>query len=179
MIEAIAFSMDSELMQIRLEQPADRAGIAEILVAAFGREAEAQLVDRIRASNYPWLGMVAYQPDAIVGYVLLSAVDCIGERSSQLVWALAPLAVHPDYQRRGIGTALVQAALEQAAATDYPLVVVLGHADFYARCGFEPAADHDIVAPFPVPSPVFRIKQLPAYSPQPGAIAYPTAFSGL
>ena len=171
--------MDSKLMQIRSEQLADRAAIAEILVAAFGREAEAQLVDRIRASNYPGLGIVAYQSSAIVGYVLLSAVDWVGERSSQLVWALAPLAVHPDYQQQGIGTALVQAALEQAAATDYPLVVVLGHADFYARCGFEPAADHNIVAPFPVPSPAFRIKRLPAYSPQPGTIAYPTAFSGL
>lgn len=164
--------------QSRPEQPSDHPHITTITTAAFGQPAEAQLIDRIRQSDRPWLSYVAERDDQIVGHVLLSAVDLVGE-SVRSVWALAPLAVHPNFQRQGIGTALVEAAITQSAATDYPLIVVLGHPNFYARCGFEEAAAFGVTAPFDVPSPAFRIKRLPAYNGERGTIAYPAAFDGL
>lgn len=163
---------------IRPERSSDRPQIAAVVTAAFGRSAEADLIDRIRHSDRAWLSFLAERDGRIVGHILLSEVNLVGELVRS-VWALAPLAVHPDYQRQGIGTALVAAASTQASATDYPLIVVLGHADFYARCGFAEAAAFGITALFAVPSPVFRIKRLPAFAKEQGAIAYPAAFDRL
>lgn len=165
-------------ISIRPERSSDHQQIATVVTVAFDRPAEVDLIDRIRHSDRAWLSFVAERDGAIVGHVLLSAVNLLSE-SVRSVWALAPLAVHPDYQRQGIGTALVEAAIVQAAATDYPFIIVLGHPDFYARCGFEEAATLGITAPFSVPLPAFRIKRLSAFTGEQGAIAYPTAFDGL
>ena len=61
-----------------------------------------------------------------------------------------------------------------------PLIVVLGHADFYSRFGFEISTDHGIESPFPVPPEVFRIQRLTHYRDEyRGLVQYPAAFQGL
>src|SRR5688500_19241208 len=67
------------------------------------------------------------------------------------VLALAPMAVLPEHQRQGAGSALISDALRRAAETHFPLVVVVGHAEYYPRFGFEPAGALGITAPFEVP----------------------------
>ncbi|OLP18585.1 GNAT family N-acetyltransferase [Leptolyngbya sp. 'hensonii'] len=164
---------------IRAEQPDDYPAISEVLTTAFGRTDEARLVDLIRQSDryLPDLALVAEREGAIVGHVLFSQVDLVGI-SRVPVLALAPLAVHPDYQRQGIGSTLVRVGLEAADRRQEPLVVVLGHAHFYQRCGFEPALDYGIECPFPVPEEVYRVYPLPGYLPEHrGQVIYPAAFT--
>jgi putative acetyltransferase len=104
-------------MQIRTETPGDYPAIADILLQAFGQDAEALLVERIRRSDryIPELALVAEKEGVIVGHILFSHIDLVGKETLPVL-GLAPLAVHPQSQRQGIGSALVQAGLAKAEA---------------------------------------------------------------
>ena len=121
-------------MFVRPELPGDRVDVRTVHTAAFGRSAEADLVDPLRATEgwLPSLSLVAEQHGTIVGHVLFSDVLLAGRP----VLSLAPLGVHPDHQRAGIGTALVRTGLAIAERTDRGLVVVLGNPAYYGRFGF-------------------------------------------
>ncbi len=74
--------------------------------------------------------------------------------------------------------ALVREGLRRAAQTQLGLVVVLGHAAYYPRFGFEPAGDLGIEAPFPVPAEAWMAHRLPAYRAEMrGTVMYPPAFA--
>ncbi|MBE9179829.1 N-acetyltransferase [Oculatella sp. LEGE 06141] len=169
-------------MTIRSATPFDDAAIAAVHQQAFARPNEARVVERIRQSEryLPTLSLVAEQDGAIVGHILFSLIDLVNNEIVLPVLGLAPLAVHPGWQHQGIGSALVLAGLTSAAATDAPLIVVLGHPSFYQRFGFEPASQFGITAPFPVPDEAFMVKWL---KPQQdsgdryqGRVIYPAAF---
>lgn len=94
--------------------------------------------------------------------------------------SLAPMAVRPDRQGRGVGSALVEGALRLAEEHGAPLVVVLGHAAFYPRFGFVPAGRHGIVAPWPVPDEVYLVRPLAADDPAiRGLVRYPACFDAI
>lgn len=166
-------------LHIRPETPADHVAIAEVNTLAFGRANEARLVDRIRQSEQyvPALSLVAEAQGQVVGHILFSYVNLEGS-NPRPVLSLAPMAVHPDWQGKGVGSALVEAGLQAADRMDEPLVVVLGHRNFYPRFGFEPSLRYGIEPPFPVDEAVFMVCPLANYSPQlRGRIAYPPAFA--
>ena len=165
-------------MDIRCESSADYGAIAEVNILAFGQENEAKLIEEIRGSQgyIPQLSLVAELDNLIVGHILFSYIDLIGEESLQVL-ALAPLAVIPQFQKRGIGSALVQAGLKKANAIKDALVIVLGHPHFYTRFGFEPSVNYKITSPFPVPDDVFMVKPLQNYQEKyQGKVVYPPAF---
>lgn len=165
-------------MDIRCESLSDYAAIAEVNILAFGQENEAKLVEEIRCSQgyIPELSLVAEIDGAIVGHILFSYIDLIGEESLQVL-SLAPMAVIPQFQRRGIGSALVEAGLEKANAIKEALVIVLGHPHFYTRFGFQPSVNYKITSPFPVPEDVFMVKPLQTYHQKyQGKVVYPPAF---
>lgn len=181
-------------MIIRLEQPEERAAIAEVNRLAFGGEAEVQLVEAIRKSDR-WLesrSFVAEVEGQVVGHLLLSPIDLaiedpatsqtrLRERS---LWALAPLAVHPQFQRQGIGSELVLCACAMATeltGLSYPAaIVVLGDPEFYARFGFIPSQELGLASPFEVPPESFRVKLLNPKKPlDRGKVVYPAAFSSV
>ena len=94
--------------------------------------------------------------------------------------ALAPMAVLPQWQRRGVGSRMVQDGLERAARTAFALVVVLGHPEYYPRFGFEPAAGLGLTAPWEVPPEAWMALRLPAYRPEArGLVTYPPAFDAV
>ena len=99
------------MIAIRPEQPDDAAAVSAIHTEAFERTAEARIVERLRQAAGFYLGLVATDGDQIVGHILFTPVTLRGDRSSDLVLALAPMAVIPAWQRRGIGGALVRAGL--------------------------------------------------------------------
>lgn len=167
-------------LRIRPERSGDEAGVRAVQLAAFAPSTgEARLVELLRSSeaHVPQLCLVALEADTIIGHVAFSLATLGGE---QPVLALAPLAVAPGRQGRGVGTALTQAAIERARGLAYPLIIVLGHAAYYPRFGFEPAAALGITAPFEVPSDAWMACRLPAYTPEArGKVRYADAFAAV
>ncbi len=98
-------------MTIRPETPADHAAIAEVNRLAFGQDAEADLVDGLRAGGFVRLSLVAEVECQIVGHILFRRLPIITETGVIEALALAPMAVMPSHQRRGIGTKLVEEGL--------------------------------------------------------------------
>jgi putative acetyltransferase len=126
-------------MRIRTPLPGDAGAVLAVHRAAFAREDEARLVASLWASGRSVFEQLAECDGAIVGHVLFSPVR-IAEGDDGLAIGLAPMAVLPDWQRRGIGTGLLEASLRELADTPYRAIVVLGDPAFYARFGFRPAA---------------------------------------
>ena len=122
----------------------------------------------------PDLCLVALSGGAVVAHIAFSG----GYLDSELpVLVLAPMAVVPEHQRQGIGSALVSEGLRRAAETEFPMVVVVGHPTYYPRFGFEPAEALGFTAPFEVPSEAWMVYRLPAYRPDArGTVVFPAAF---
>ena len=112
---------------------------------AFGQPAEADLVDRLRETGAEFLSLVA-EDDTVVGHILFTPV-IIEDRGHRVVgMGLAPMAVLPDRQRRGIGSQLVTRGLELLRERGCPFVVVVGHPEYYPRFGFERASKHGLAS---------------------------------
>ncbi|MGL6173676.1 MAG: GNAT family N-acetyltransferase, partial [Cellulosilyticaceae bacterium] len=106
------------------------------------------------------LSLVAKVEDRVVGHVLLTKMWVQeGEKCSEVL-ALAPVAVLPEYQSKGVGSKLIQAGLTKAKEFEYRGVIVLGHAQYYPRFGFKVASGYGINAPFEVPDEVFMALEL-------------------
>jgi putative acetyltransferase len=159
---------------VRPERPTDVAAIRIVHERAFAPSGEeADLVDALRRSAELELSLVGMAEDAVVAHIAFSRAH-VGDEP---VLALAPMGVLPEYQRRGIGSALVSEGLRRASRTTFPLVVVLGHPAYYPRFGFEPAEPLGIGAPFTVPAEAWMAYRLPAYRPDVrGSVAYAAAF---
>ncbi|MGK7928832.1 MAG: GNAT family N-acetyltransferase [Spirulina sp.] len=163
---------------IRPEVPADYPDIAKVHCLAFGQENEAKLVDRIRQGDryIPELSLVAEVAGKIVGHILFSKIELVG-KETKYVFALAPMAVLPEWQNQGIGSQLVREGLAIADRLKIPCIIVLGHRWFSPRFGFEPAEDRGIQPPFPVPKDVFMVKLLSHGDGEyAGKIFYPPEF---
>jgi putative acetyltransferase len=166
---------------IRGERPEDAQGIRSLLEAVFPTTEEAELVDRLRRSCPDCLGLVAVEDDALVGHVVFTPVTLQTEAGVVEGSGLAPLAVRPDRQRRGIGTALVHAGLDHLRAAHCPFVVVLGHPTYYPRFGFVPASRLGVRCQWDqVPDDAFMILALaPDRVPASGGLAqYRPEFDG-
>lgn len=175
--------LDIVIRPERGDDSTEVAAINAVVAAAFGSSIEAELVTSIRASTgyVPDAALVAEHDRRIVGHVMVSHVGLDPEYPGgrQRVASLSPLAVAPDFQRRGVGTALVRAALTAAERLGEPLVVLEGSPRYYGRLGFEPSAMHGIHIRVPSwASPeAAQIYRLPAYDPAiRGTVVYPEYF---
>ncbi len=176
--------MPPAAVTVRPEQSREATAIGALHDRAFGTPQESRLVEALRASDafLADLALVAVLdgriPDGrIVGHVLFSRIAVLGEDPGPAV-ALAPLAVDPAHQRRGVGGRLVRAGLEGCRARGETLVVVLGHPAYYARFGFRPGADQGVLAPFAAPPDAWMALAL-AQGPPRGTVAYPPAFAAV
>lgn len=129
---------------VRPEMPADRAAIYDLTARAFDQSLhdEAGLVDKLRESP-SWvdgLSRVAEMDGNVVGHVLLTRAGLANVESDRKLLALGPLAVAPERQKQGIGSALMRDALDAAARLDFDGVALLGHSAYYPRFGFAPAS---------------------------------------
>lgn len=134
--------------------------------AAFGRINEARLVDSLRSAGALTFSAVAEAESKVVGHAAFSPVKIEGERGSFEALALAPVAVLPTWQRKGVGSALLKWSLDECRRLGHKLVIVVGHPEYYPRFGFVPATPGGIRCPFDVPSEAFMLLEL-----QPGALA--------
>ena len=172
---------------IRAETPADHGAIHQVVAAAFGSEAEADLIDRIRTSPeyVAAMALVAVSEGEVVGHVMVSGATLRHGEGERAIAMLSPLAVRPDRQRSGVGAALVEAVVEIADQRGEPLVVLEGSPRYYGRLGFEPSQRYGIEVPIPdwAPPEAAQMRRLSAYDPSDatahGQVVYPAAFDGL
>lgn len=149
-------------VEIRQEEACDFPVVYDINLKAFNRKEEARLADRLRLSDgfIPELSLVAIVENKVVGHILFTKISIMDEDRSQDSLALAPMAVSPGMQRKGIGQQLVRYGLNKARELGYKSVVVLGHTEYYPRFGFVPTSKWGIKPPFNVPANVFMAKEL-------------------
>ena len=156
---------------IRPERPEDFAEIEQLVLRAFAERTgysdgtgEVALINEIRAGRYykPELSFVALLGEKIVGHFMFSGFPLSPtkeggydpEATTDLIM-LAPVAVHTDHYRQGVGETMLCLGLEQAKQLDYKGITVEGDFHFYNRLGFETSTKYGIHATsgFPMEEP--------------------------
>lgn len=148
------------MLVIRPEKPEDIESIRNINRQAFGQENESKLVDKLRNRGVLTISLVAVRDSEVVGHIAFSPVVVESETSGFAAIALAPMAVLPAYQRKGIGSQLVRAGLEECRRLGHEIVFLVGHPDYYPRFGFVPAKPKGVNCEFEVPEEAWMILEL-------------------
>jgi putative acetyltransferase len=161
---------------IRPAEAADRAAIRTVVERAFGQPLEADLVDRLVADGDAVLELVAEVDGRIVGHVLFSRLTVEGSGPPFAAVALAPLGVDPDFQRTGIGCALIEAAHERLAAAGETLSIVLGDPAYYVRFGYRRRPAEGFSSDYQCEALQALVWGL---APATGRLVYAPAFAGL
>lgn len=173
-------SADPQSITIRNETAADNALTEALALAAFAPDVRvAELVRKLRTSEslIPELNLVAEVNGVLAGHLMFSQATIT---SGHTVGLLSPLGVLPNYQRRKVGTTLVQYALNWLRKSSFPVVVLEGVPAYYPRFGFMSAHAMGIEPPFPLPEAVWQAYRLPAYQEEvKGRVQYPDPFDFL
>lgn len=164
---------------IRPEKAEDAVAVRRVHEAAFPTAAEADLVERLRASGKAVVALVAEDAGQIVGHILFSPVT-FDPPLAVVGFGLAPMSVLADHWKHGVGRRLVQNGLAECHARGACLVVVLGEPDYYERFGFERASRHGLRNEFGAED-AFMVFLLEAGShPPPGTLVkYGPEFAGM
>jgi putative acetyltransferase len=151
-------------MTIRPETPADIEVIHRVETSAFGRAGEADLVNALRSNGACTLSLVAEIENQIVGHVFFSPMTFQPDEDENSfnasIIGLGPLAVLPEYQKRGVGSALVREALRQLRESGYDAIALLGNPAYYGRFGFVPAKNYNLRCKYDVPAEAFQVLEL-------------------
>jgi len=177
---SFALYVSIEHMIIRIEKENDRDAVYAINESAFETPSEANLVDTLREQAQPVVSLVAEGNGKVVGHIIFSPVSLTGHPNLKIM-GLAPMAVAPEHQSKGIGSALVRSGLEQCKQQGFTAVVVLGHPEYHPRFGFSPSSSFGIDCEYEVPEEVFMAMELQpgALSGKTGRVKYHTAFSNV
>lgn len=166
-------------MNIRQESPADFYAVHELICKAFEREDEGNLVDVLRNTVEGYISLVADIDGLVVGHILFTPVTLSGNNMDLNLIGLAPLAVLPEFQSRGVGSKLVQAGLQRCQSIACDALVVLGHPQYYPKFGFVPSVKYGIKSEYNVSDDTFMILELVegALQGETGTIQYHQAFA--
>jgi putative acetyltransferase len=162
---------------MRPETSADHDAIRHVNRLAFDQDAEARLVDAQRDGGYFRASLVAEKDGQVVGHILFSDLPVVAKAGTVPALALAPLAVLPEHQNQGIGSALVRRGLEVCKEQGHRIVVVLGHPHFYQRLGFSSKLAAHLESPYSGRESFMAIELLPgALVGVTGRVQYPPPF---
>lgn len=167
-------------MLIRDEKKSDRDAVYAVNKSAFDSSSEADLVDSLRQQVHPLISLVAEDGGEVVGHIMFSPVS-LSDCADLKVMGLAPMAVSPTHQRKGIGSVLVRTGLDRCRQLDFAAIVVLGHPNYYPRFGFSPSSHFGIDSEYEVPEDVFMAMELQpeALCGRTGTVKYHPAFRNL
>jgi putative acetyltransferase len=164
--------------RLRPFRPEDDAAVDDLVARAFGRREEADLLRALRRGAPGAFELVAEEAGRVTGHIAFSPV--LPERLAPgvVAFGLGPMAVAPDCQHAGLGSALVRAGLAACAERGVGLVFVLGHPGYYPRFGFRPAAERGFRYRSPALDAAFFVHELVAGAGREGggAVRYPDAF---
>lgn len=139
-------------MRIRPAREEDRTAVLGVETAAFATSAEADLVDALLddPTAGPIVSLLAEADGQAIGHILFTGATVTGEGATAPASILAPLAVVPGAQRRGVGQALIHAGIAELVMLGIELVFVLGHIGYYPRAGFRPALPFGLYPPYAI-----------------------------
>ena len=165
-------------MDIRREIPGDAAGVREVNELAFEGPTEAGIVESLRTLAGT-ISLVAAAGSRMIGHIFFTPVEIEPVSSGTSVAGLGPMAVLPGDQRRGVGSALVRAGIDECRRQGYAAIVVLGHPAYYPRFGFRPAERWGLTCEYPAPPEAFMALELErgALGTQGGVVKYRPEFS--
>jgi putative acetyltransferase len=169
-------------MTLRAELPGDRDLVRAIHLRAFGDHGRlvADLVESLRETvpDDNGFSLVAEDAGQVVGHIMFTRSLLDAPRRLVDVHVLSPLAVLPEYQRRGVGSALVREGLRLSTQRAVPLVFLEGNPRYYARFGFLPGGEHGFRKPsLRIPDAAFQVVRLPRYEPwMTGTLVYAEPF---
>ena len=172
-------------IHIRQENPSDHSIVFELIKKAFetmpySDHTEHFLVEKLRQSHpfIPELSLIAAIDHLIVGHILLTPVSIKNDQQTFNSLVLAPVSVLPEYQKRGIGSQLIQTAHQIAQQLGHQSVVLVGHKDYYPRFGYERADRYGIKFPFESPPEHCMVLELEkgSLSGVNGMVEFPKAF---
>jgi len=143
-------------LKVRKSSALDGTEIEKIHIKTFGKEKGSEIVDLVNGlfndkTARPLLSLVAVEGDQLIGHILFTKATFTQTTEPVSARILAPLAVLPDTQRKGVGGQLIEKGLIRLMETGVELVFVLGHPDYYPHYGFIPAGDIGYEAPYPIP----------------------------
>jgi putative acetyltransferase len=141
-------------LEIREERLDDIAAVRDVNRRAFGQELEGKIFDALRSNRAALLSLVATLNGQVVGHIMYSPIT-VGDDAKGA--AVGPMAVLPEFQRQGIGSKLIETGNRKLKDADCPFIIVLGHADYYPRFGFEPASERGIKCEWDVPNDAFML----------------------
>jgi putative acetyltransferase len=142
-------SGDEMKVHVRSETASDVGATYSVVESAFGDRLEAELVNALRRSAEPQLSLVAEAGDAVVGHIFFSPITIEADRPAPPACQLSPVAVLPEYQRRGIGGELIRAGLSRCRAVGWSAVFLVGNPAYYSRFGFRMAGPWGFAYPGP------------------------------
>jgi putative acetyltransferase len=148
------------LLTVRSERPEDEAEIRHINDEAFGRDVEGKIIDKLRSQGTLTISLVALDDGRIAGYIAFSPAETVPDNLTIRAIVLGPIAVLPDFQRKGIGWELIESGLEKCRELGYDIVVLVGHPDYYPRFGFVPASRMGIECEFEAPDEAWMLLEL-------------------
>jgi putative acetyltransferase len=167
-------------MEYRAELPDDRQAVLDVNRRAFGDSGDkvAALVNGLRHDDPEAPSLVATNAGRVVGHVMFTRTLLDAPRRLMSVAVLSPLAVDPQWQRRGIGSALVRYGVETLDRSGAPMVWLEGSPAYYGRFGFKPGGDHGFRKPsLRIPDAAFQVLTLSAYEPwMTGTLVYSATF---
>ena len=147
-------------MSIRAEEKSDIDGIWKVNTEAFETSEEANIVNALRNSGVTHISLVYENNGGLAGHILFTPVELIGDTSGLKLMGLAPMAVTPSLQNKGIGSSLIKAGIQDCINDGYDAIVVLGHPDYYPKFGFVPSVKYGIKSEYDVPDDVFMVLEL-------------------
>jgi putative acetyltransferase len=161
------------MIEFRDEDARDSRAVYRAVSSAFGRSAEAELIEALRKAGDSIISLVADEDGEIVGHVLLSRMN-----APFPALALAPVSVIPTRQRRGLGSTLIELAVNRARNGGWAAIFVLGDPNYYQRFGFEREAAAGFTSPYAGPH-FMALKLSQSLSASTGELGHPPAFAAL
>jgi putative acetyltransferase len=160
---------------IRDETPADISAVAEVTFAAFAtlevsNHTEQFVIDALRAAGALTLSLVAELDGCVIGHIAFSPVTMSDGTGNW--FGLGPVSVLPEFQRQGIGSALIREGVARLKALGARGCCLVGHPEYYRQFGF---LNPEGLGHEGVPPEVFFVLPFNGYLPQ-GRVAFHEAF---